>query len=114
MNNKLQLAVVVILAALLSACSAGPEEVAERFARSLMSGDVEVAKKFGTPSTNAKIDLSVKMGKIKVKPDFHFIFVESSVDGAGKRAWIKFKDSEKGRIDTISLVQMDGVWKVSQ
>ncbi|MEL7538194.1 MAG: hypothetical protein AAFZ58_06105 [Pseudomonadota bacterium] len=100
------LAVVLCLAA----CGRGPADTAEAFMTHINDGKISEAKGLATESTGELLDLVSGLGGLEIDPDFKFRLVDEEIDG--NRATITFENAADGKKDTISLVKVDGAWKV--
>lgn len=100
---------VFVFLVLLS-CGDSPQSVAKNFTENLAKGKISEAKKYATEPTGEMLEFASKIGAMPVDPDFTFVFVEKTVEG--DKATVVYRKSVDGPDERISLVRIDGKWKV--
>tara|TARA_B110000196_G_C20631995_1_gene424492 strand:- start:91 stop:429 length:339 start_codon:yes stop_codon:yes gene_type:complete len=100
---------IIALSILLFSCSSGPENSAKNFTENLAKGKVEEAKKYATESAGTMLDLASSFGGLTVDPNFKFEMIKDSI--VENKSWITYTN-QKGEIETIELVKIDGDWLV--
>ena len=94
----------------LLSCGDSPQTVAKNFTENLAKGRISEAKKYATEPTGKMLEFAGKIGAMPVNPDFKFVYVEKTVDG--DKATVVYRESDDGPDERISLVRIDGKWKV--
>ena len=94
----------------LISCGDSPQSVAKHFTENLAKGKISEAKKYATEPTGEMLDFASKIGAMPVNPDFTFVYVERTVEG--DKATVVYRESVDGPDERISLVKIDGKWKV--
>ena len=115
--KKLQHFLSFLLIAALSACGGGdsPKSVAENFLKAMNSMDFEGAKKYGTEDTGKLLDMM--SGFAKMVPDSmkanetKFEITGEKIEG--DKATVTYKEEGRDGETPLSLVRIDGKWKVS-
>lgn len=86
-------------------------EAAENFTKSFFSGKIDEATKFMSESTATKLEAAMASSKQSfVKPNFEFSFVKDSVNK--NESWVRFKNLEDNKIETLYLIKVDNNWLV--
>jgi hypothetical protein len=115
--NKLTISLATLLVGFLAACGGGdsPKSVAEHFLKSMNSMDFEGAKKYGTEDTDKLLDMM--SGFAKMVPDSmkanetKFEITGEKIEG--DKATVTYKEEGREGEIPLSLVRVDGKWKVS-
>lgn len=110
MMHPFLLRLLVFAFLVLSSCGDSPQSVAKNFTENLAKGRISEAKKYATEPTGEMIEFASKIGAMPVNPDFRFVYVERTVDG--DKATVVYRESVDGPDEHISLVRIDGKWKV--
>ena len=111
-NRYKKIAAVLSFVLIMSGCSSGPSDTAEKFLSHLAAGEITKANELATQSTAGLINLASSFGGLPVDPDFDFQLVSENIDG--NKATIKYRSKPNGKIETIHLVKLNGKWKVHE
>lgn len=86
-------------------------KVAETFTKTLMSGQIEEAKKYVSESTAKKLEFAISnSNKSFVKPNFDFSLVKDSIHK--NESWVKFKNLDDDKIEVLYLIKTNDKWLV--
>ena len=112
--RKIKLIFIGVMLSLLSACSQGPETVAENFVLNMANGHYDKTRELLAPNLVGNFDKMVASGKAELKPNIQYIFVETKISEDGNEAKVLFKDGENSKTEHIKLVKLDDGWKVTR
>ena len=100
---------ILAVSTLLFSCSSEPSNVVEKFTENLAKGKVDEAKKYATEPTGKMLDFASGFGALPIEPNFEFKMIKDSI--SENKAWVTFTN-QKGKEETIELVNIDGDWLV--
>lgn len=114
--KKFAVAIAILSVSLLASCGGGsPEDVAKKFGKAMLDGDVEAAQDISTENASKLMPLiigmmSSKMGEMSDEERKEALAeldtMECKVEGD------KAKCGPKGKSKTLELKKVDGDWKV--
>lgn len=112
--RNLTISTILLISIFFTACNTKNNEhvkVAETFTKTLMSGQVEEAKKYVSESTAKKLEFAISnSSKSFVKPNFDFSLVKDSIHK--NESWVKFKNLDDDKIEVLYLVKTNDKWLV--
>lgn len=111
MKRTLLTLLAISFSLLLAGCGAKPRSTAESFYTSIAKGNITEAKKYCTEQTGKMLDLVSSMGKPPVDASKKFIFDHEEIKG--DNATVFFREQDKGSVEKMDLLKVDGKWKVN-
>ena len=116
MRKNLFMIVSLSACVVLYACKGGdsPDAIAEKFLKALYSYDFETARKYGTEDTGKLLDMMSGFSKLMPdsnKKEIKFEILNVKVDG--DKAVVMYKDEGKEAQAPLSLMRVNGKWKVN-
>jgi hypothetical protein len=90
-----------------------PRAVADKFLKALSTEDFEVAKKYGTKDTEKLLEMYngiKKMTVDSVRAEHKYEITGEKVEG--DNATIFYKEDHKPGMNQLSMIKVDGKWKV--